>query len=587
MAYESWFTLGGTEIINGPRTRAYIATMIPSARIHDLCADECNCAHLHRFLGDNPYASPLADDAPWTDPERPESYEFLGLYPLGVSNLTDGNVTAQVVQGMGDGGWVTSRRSGPREVTFSAAMFSVTEEGDNYGLDWLKAVLEGTCEDDDCTSSNQLCFLSACADPDTFTGRMVSTRHSLTEWELYRSKWQSSTINLSEQESWAQISVDGSCGEVEWRVLIQGEAGNYIAVKHPDREELLLLDGGVQEFRITTLSSTLRFGIPDVTGMASWDEPDTEALLDAATTLDHAQHIGSLATVPGGFNSGWDQFTTIPLPITIVEVYSDARFERTTDECADEYMRYLRRVVHTDGPRTRNVQYLPSGGMIRTVDFILTAEMPHVFGEPVLAAKGTDTAIVPMAVPYRTQRLSQNINDCVVSPVKQVIDPQGHIIPPPPPPSLAISERLSDSYAPSKNPYAVLVPALTIPQWLNAVPIVNITAGPTDVRGARVRFFPIPLDSYLPSDIDPCAACGSFQIEYLPAGGTFTFDATEHRATISVGGLSQSGHHLLAGDRGIGGASWPLLSCGIPYMILIDSRGQVLSDVEVFMVVRS
>lgn len=601
MAYESWFTLGGTEIINGPRTRAYISSLLPSARVHDLCQSECGCDHLHAFLGDAPYASPLADDAPWTDPERPESYEFLGAYPLGITNLTDGTVESAVVQGFDDGGWVVNRRHAAREVAFSVALFSTTEDGDTYGFDWLKAVLEGSCEDDGCGgTSTQLCFLSACADPAEFTGRIVSTRHSLSDWTLYRSSWTGRTLNLNEQASWAEISVPGSCGEIEWTVTLQGEAGNRFVARHSDREEVFVLDGGVQEFRITTLNDTLRLGIPDVSGMASWQEPDTEAELDAMTLADMAQHIDSTITVPGGMQSAWDQYTTIPLPLTIMEVYSDARFERTTDECAEEFLRFLRRVKHTDGPRTRQVQTMPSGGIVRTVDFILTAEKPHVFGNPVLVAKGTDSDVVAMAVPYRTQRLSQNIPDCVEQPVTQVIDPSGHIIPPPPAPSLkqirprsegppgtVVLDRTGGGGASSTLPYAVMIPASTIPQWLNTVPIVSITAGPSAVRRVRVRFFPVPLDSYLPSDIDPCSACGSFQIDYLPAGATFTFDATEERTTVSTGGIVQPANNLVSGDKGVGGATWPLLSCGIPYMVLIDSRGQELSDVELHMVVRS
>lgn len=590
MAYEGWFSYGGTEIINAQRTAAYVKAMLPNATVHDICGGECSCDHLHAFLGDNPYASPLADDAPWTDPDRIESYEFLGLYPLDVTNLTDGTTVAQIVEGLGDGGWISSRRARPREVLFSVAMFSTTEAGDDYGQAWLKAALDGSCEDETCTTSTQLCFLSSCADPEEFTGRVVKTEHPLSDWKLYHAGWRKRTIDLRAQDSYAEVGVPGSCGEVEWELQVRGQAGNHFAVRHTDREdEIFLLDGGVQEFRITSTNTKLRLGIPDVTGMASWRSPDTEAEHDAATLLGWAESAdGGSLNAAGGQQAAWDNFTAIPLPLEIVRLVSNARYSNTDDECAKEFMRYLRRVGHTDGPRTRSVQRTRDGGIIRTLEFVLTAETPAIYGEPVLAAKGSSSKIVAMAVPYRTQRLQTNIGDCVPVPIKQVLDPQGPVIPPPPVPSLTQADERPDAdIPPSKNPYAVMIPASTIPQWLNAVPVVNITAGKKAVRKARVRFFPIPLDSYLPTDIDPCSACGSFQIDYLPAGATFTFDAADHRATVTTGGLVQSGEHLLTGDQGRGGVTWPMLSCGIPYMVVIDSREQALSDVEIFMVERS
>lgn len=581
MAYEGWFTFGGTEIINGPRTAAYIRGLLPSMRVKDVCADECSCDHLAAFLGDNPYASPLADDAPWVDPARPESYEFLGCYPVDVENLTDGTTVATTLDSLTDGGWVTTRRDGIRDVLFTVALFSTTEAGDDYGVTWLKAALEGACEGSGCVNTTQLCFLSACVDPETFSGRLVTTEHRLADWRLFKSKWTSRTINLEQQDSWAELEVLGSCGEVEWELTIRGEAGNHMVLRHDGGEDLILLDGSAQTVRVTTAGTRIQVAIPDVSDYASWGEAT-----DPGALADYAHFTDTTSAVPGGAQAAWTQFTTIPLPVEIIQVVSNARVETTDDECAAEFMRYLRRVSHTDGPRTRRKEVTSDGGILRTMDFVLTAEKPAVFTEPVLVAKGAGNSLVPMAVPYRTLRLQENINDCVQSPVKQVLDPLGKIVPPPPPPSLSYSPDI-EPLPPSKNPYAVLIPASTIPMWLNAVPIVKITAGKKDVRGVRVRFFPVPLESYLPSDIDPCSACGSFQIEYIPAGAQFTFDGTEERGTISVGGIEQSAEHLLAGDGGVGGISWPELSCGISYMVLIDSREQELSDVEILMAVRS
>ena len=139
MAWEGYLSFGGTEIINAPRTVAYLRHALPHINVADPCDGDCSCEHLPALLNEKEYASPIVDDAPWVDIDRPESFNFYGAYPLGISGIDDDTVQAEVVEALGDGGWITSRRRGVKEVVVEAALFSADDEADHYGISWLKA----------------------------------------------------------------------------------------------------------------------------------------------------------------------------------------------------------------------------------------------------------------------------------------------------------------------------------------------------------------------------------------------------------------------------------------------------------------
>ena len=87
------------------------------------------------------YGSPLQDDAPWTDPDRLDSYDFWGVYPLEITGFEDSTVEATVVESVIDGGYVNKPRKGTRTTVFSAVLVGASSCAVEFGLRWLRTVL--------------------------------------------------------------------------------------------------------------------------------------------------------------------------------------------------------------------------------------------------------------------------------------------------------------------------------------------------------------------------------------------------------------------------------------------------------------
>lgn len=155
MAYDGWFAFDGSEIINATRTEQYctnlgIGWLKPQFKNPDI---SLMLGHGARYL------TPLLDDAPWIDPDAGESEDFLGLYPLAIDGVESATRTATVMEGIGNGGAVVGVRHGTKSMVFSGALCATSEDGAEYGLRWLKQVLNGNpCEGADC-SGGTLCYL--------------------------------------------------------------------------------------------------------------------------------------------------------------------------------------------------------------------------------------------------------------------------------------------------------------------------------------------------------------------------------------------------------------------------------------------
>jgi hypothetical protein len=150
MAWDGYFEYAGNEIINVARTEAYAENMrVPWFR------PQFENDSLAPALGDESYRTPLLDDAPWTDPDVPESYDFYGLYPLGIEGLENSSRTSAPVESTGDGGIPGRLRHGTKAVVFNCVLVAGTEAAADYGLMWLRqALLGGVCG----TTAGSACF---------------------------------------------------------------------------------------------------------------------------------------------------------------------------------------------------------------------------------------------------------------------------------------------------------------------------------------------------------------------------------------------------------------------------------------------
>lgn len=156
--YLGWLMFAGSEIANAARTEAYVRNRLPTFGFNN----PYRCDFLE-FAIQEPvdYTDPVTDEAPWYDPGAPESGDFLGFFPLAMRGMLDSTATGEVVEGILEGGTITGKRFGTREILVRGLLIGATQEGMEAGHTWLKSVLgggqcTGNCDGDD------LCFLVAC-----------------------------------------------------------------------------------------------------------------------------------------------------------------------------------------------------------------------------------------------------------------------------------------------------------------------------------------------------------------------------------------------------------------------------------------
>lgn len=148
-----------------------------------------------------------------------------------------------------------------------------------------------------------------------------------------------------------------------------------------------------------------------------------------------------------------------------------------------------------------------------------------------------------------------------------VIDPDCAVVPAAPrPPVLEIAcLDLPTAW----RRYTALIPAQDVPMWRDSVPIVRVATGATAARQVRVRFYPNPFAN-APETLDPCDFCGEFVISYVPPNSVMTIDGIRQAAFVTgPTGATQGASHLLYSSDG-GPMTWPLLSCGISYSVVLD-----------------
>jgi hypothetical protein len=173
VTWSGYFEFDGNEVINVARTEAY-------AKHRPWFKAVYRNEALRPMLGHRPYASPLQDDAPWTDPDNADSYDFLGLYPLDVSGIEDSSRTSNVVESLLDGGVPGGIRHATKAVVFNGVLLATSEAGADYGRRWLSRVLLGAgCGPGaDCFGST-LCYLSSAPEIDLQTVPRGSTQAAI------------------------------------------------------------------------------------------------------------------------------------------------------------------------------------------------------------------------------------------------------------------------------------------------------------------------------------------------------------------------------------------------------------------------
>lgn len=141
MTYRGYLRLGGVEIANSARTRAYMANGVMPAT-SSLGFDD-TWTFTSQWLGHQAYRLPKLDTAPWWNPNDLDSMDFAGLWPLQVEGLDNAESSREVIAGVGHGGSFGPPRLKHRTIRITALLVGRNTVGADYGLRWLTSILRG------------------------------------------------------------------------------------------------------------------------------------------------------------------------------------------------------------------------------------------------------------------------------------------------------------------------------------------------------------------------------------------------------------------------------------------------------------
>jgi hypothetical protein len=167
------YGLNGTEIWNNLRVLDYLsgnpATFtLPMRNVAQYVNRGAECSNVLSLVCDPPlsgdrYTSPAGDDAPWYDPQIPESADFAGLYVeevTGFDSVVERSISTAAIYG----GALGPLKLGPRQITVTGYLFASTCCAAEYGLHWLTEALIASSGCDDCGLGDF--YMLKCCPPD-------------------------------------------------------------------------------------------------------------------------------------------------------------------------------------------------------------------------------------------------------------------------------------------------------------------------------------------------------------------------------------------------------------------------------------
>ena len=148
-----------------------------------------------------------------------------------------------------------------------------------------------------------------------------------------------------------------------------------------------------------------------------------------------------------------------------------------------------------------------------------------------------------------------------------LVDPDCPPVPPPPRPPLIPTACIEETGV-WRRFYAA-ISASEVSDWLDVVPTIEIVTQTQVVRQVRLRIYENP-DNLLTNEVNTDVWASEQIVSFVPAHTVLTLDGVTQRVWAEVAGRApQAADHLLYGSGGTP-ATWPILSCGIAYLISVD-----------------
>lgn len=144
MAYRGYLRYGNAEVANTSRVVAHLSQPTPDGDPHlmtwpatppgvSLEYDD-SWDGLREWLGHGDYT---VTGAPWFDPGRAESAEFLGIWPMLIEGLDGLPVQREISESVCDGGSAERHRDTTRRINVSVLLLATSNAGAQYGMNWL------------------------------------------------------------------------------------------------------------------------------------------------------------------------------------------------------------------------------------------------------------------------------------------------------------------------------------------------------------------------------------------------------------------------------------------------------------------
>lgn len=234
-----------------------------------------------------------------------------------------------------------------------------------------------------------------------------------------------------------------------------------------------------------------------------------------------------------------------------------------------------RRVVVSNFPDPGPVRPLSCGDYISQVQFTLTLGDPFSYTEAnaLFTSMFDDGGTV-----WGSQQVTPGTEDdstateatCGVATWAPLYDPECTVvITPPTPPNVALGCWEPPIEGTSYPRHIVTVPEQNFPAYTDLLPIITLTNSGDPIRNIRLRFWPDP-DGTLDVVATPCAWISDIIVSYIPAGYMVIDASHEDVHFTTTGGHTRRADSLIfATDQRP--VVWPVLDCGVQYLITVDT----------------
>ena len=204
--FPGYLNLGCTEIINNERVAAYVGGINQGADCTGAGGNiECDrCPDLPDALGHDPYISAAVDDAPWYDPVRASSVDFLGVMGGNIEGLTDATYTRTPVPLIGGGSAIGPLHREHREMAFTVTAVARSECGLSYGMEWLARALSADPCEQGCAGAEAVIF--ACCPEDTAAIGIDSQMRHLYNVGILDGPTVTERVWVTESLMWATVT---------------------------------------------------------------------------------------------------------------------------------------------------------------------------------------------------------------------------------------------------------------------------------------------------------------------------------------------------------------------------------------------